>query len=923
MVTSGNLNEPKDLGSFQSSGAFQDLGPLPDTPLPPTPPSAKKTTEQAANTGILPLSDDNVKNVTYFPPGAVLPPQAAKAGLVLINMISKAWEHARNPFDPGWRHTQKYEKVLNFIGKGMMEQIHVPNKSSDQVKEMINFWITGKEEDRDKGIHYSSIPARNKCQQQTAEVLRILFTDEGFANERDRYKAFMKAYDRALRSEYYTSTMDFKSYPRDKIAMQNLEHNNPEIAALHAIARALFTKIEMTDFMNSVAQKVAEDGGYKEKDVEGNGSLSPEEAFYRDFDQGVQNSEGIAKGIENADDQYKISPWTKWASSIKGGTKHMDLNPIKDGNPPNVYYTRIMPDGNELTFIRTPTPTIGDEINPAFIAFLRTAKANGDPIVYFNLQDRRSPAEQSSTKKWILETLGFAREDLRVKALEALAEDPEFKGFFTVVTLDKNSDFYWQREYKEGKKLHEEMAVRGDFFRLLSSNSPLKQNYEHLWEGKNLEVYVQAQLLEKHLKKQISKHATEAEAVEELIEIWRAVHKEGTNAFPVVAVQSRADFLYDFKARMFGNEKAGILKSPSFNISAPYNQPPHIDHIKHILDKVVDAHFPSDKFYFLTPKERQIAMEHAYDLIQDYILLASGARYTNTSCKDCIDRGAAEKIKKLAKDMLMFVKTRTAPSPEMQKDAKNIGLFMNAPALWARKRQILAERRARDRHVLEYMSNLSKTNPEAFISLNTLPARLYNGLDADPVTGQIGLREAIVNLNENPHHKVKEDPITEKLYPQYYLKMKNYNAEWLDKMDEISAVYDNDYYEIFKSLATNKVKDLDDQEKQIVQLCKEYAPLIEAFNIHLKQTLEKTAPTAEKAKYEEIKGFGNSEGFKWILSVANKYSVPSIKVPHREGQEIISLDETPPIKATPSTEEDARYNDLTGTLTKGVVSKET
>lgn len=145
---------------------------------------------------------------------------------------------------------------------------------------------------------------------------------------------------------------------------------------------------------------------------------------------------GMYSEIQEASASKKINPATKIGQSIRGEVRNLGFDPHMQGNPPYRKFDAHMraPEGTTgrtVGNLRISTPTKGAEINPEFKAYLRALKARGQKHMYINLQRSHE---------------GNAGEVERSSALHALAQDPEFAGTLSVVTLDKNSSFYNQKD---------------------------------------------------------------------------------------------------------------------------------------------------------------------------------------------------------------------------------------------------------------------------------------------------------------------------------------------------------------------------------------------------------------------------------------------------------------------------------------------
>ncbi len=744
-----------------------------------------------------------------------------KVGNVFTNTLNRLVEFIKNPLDPEWRKNQKYSLVLSQI-----KEIREENISKRKEEKNINLF------GRDVNDTYIEKMTSAHGDPQIAEfarryetVIKILNTEKGvYPTEREHYKAFIDANQHALAAPYYIQLMnDLPPYhtampeAREKVLKQL-----PQVVKdLHALSYTLFAEVIVTDFMNTMATGISEKGHPAEDKafVTSNEQVTAEELI-QNFKAVVakDNIDNFAKGIEAAPSKFKSFAPTKWASSIKGHWDKLDFNPIKDGNPPNLAYVRQTAEGKKIHFIRTPSPTIGNKVNPAFCAFLTHLEANGEKYVYFNLQDRRQPDQHPSLKKRVKEKLGSAREDRRVTAFEALAEDPAYKNVFQVVTLDKNSNFYWQRDHVKTDKL---------------LSKALEQGIIKIEE-------------KERFKKRLANHATEGEAIQEIVNRYRESKNGNKITHDLLEFEAiltnKNKFLKEFKQKLF-------VEKTSFNLSEKYSQTPHRENIEKILEQVTATYFPLSSGH-LTPLECQKIIELSYDLIQDYIILESGATYINISCKDCIDRGWAEKAKKQAKEILMEVCLGTKERlGELQQNINQWVPSLFAPSLWARKRQILPERRARVRQAVEAMTDLASKNPEAFMRLNALPQRLIE-------------LEKLKTAKDERIEKLKEARGTEDVNNAIKTILEEFEAT--NKRDEKGK---------------QKIEDessLKNEQELYVNRCKALAPVIEYYN-QRQAELRKDSIIIES---KELK-----DDLQTILTIASRASVSTITIPHHRDQE--------------------------------------
>ncbi|MBF0316143.1 MAG: hypothetical protein HQK50_13360 [Oligoflexia bacterium] len=116
------------------------------------------------------------------------------------------------------------------------------------------------------------------------------------------------------------------------------------------------------------------------------------------------------------------------------------FDPIMQGNYP--YKRMVLKNkGEESICLHLATPTIRSnesvEITPEFLAHLRNLKMKGEHQFYINFQKNGAPTAWELMKY-------FGIEYYRAQCLQGLNTVPELQGVIDVMTLDKNSEFYWQ-----------------------------------------------------------------------------------------------------------------------------------------------------------------------------------------------------------------------------------------------------------------------------------------------------------------------------------------------------------------------------------------------------------------------------------------------------------------------------------------------
>jgi hypothetical protein len=261
---------------------------------------------------------------------------------------------------------------------------------------------------------------------------------------RDLHKAFLSHLREAMETKAYTK----KGAP------------SAEQACIKALANelcyAMYTQANMTGFSQSLVAHVL--GEPKEAttafDASGTevgtptasdtptSSTASEEEFDFDLTEAPEpfpspleiklgSIEGMYRQIRESSDSKKINPATKVGQSIRGELRGLGFDPHMQGNPPYRKFDVHTRSGRVVSNLRISTPTKGAEINPEFKGYLKALAERGERHMYINLQRAHG---------------GNAGENQRSEAIHALSRDPEFAPALSVVTLDKNTSFYAQKD---------------------------------------------------------------------------------------------------------------------------------------------------------------------------------------------------------------------------------------------------------------------------------------------------------------------------------------------------------------------------------------------------------------------------------------------------------------------------------------------
>lgn len=312
------------------------------------------------------------------------------------------FEKTIDDIEVDWRANEKYHHVTSQIVKGLDSEL-ASNPPISALKATLLSLQEQKPLDTSEG----------KCRFYTAKALTALHCAGDktlFTNERTAYKEYKNFLREALETDFYK--------------------NNPNSTALAQLLNTLayteFSKVNTQAFTESVAEKFTEKKGLSAPsgtDV----VQSPTELM----SQMLKEMRSFHESRKNESEVL---------STIRGEVMFLGLDSTVQGNPTNVKFRVENKDGKEITNVRTPTPTGKDgQVTAEFKAFLRHIKSRGETYALINLQNRRYPG--------VIRTIfGFNGEYLRSRNLEALVNDPEFKDTITCFTIDKNSEFFSQKE---------------------------------------------------------------------------------------------------------------------------------------------------------------------------------------------------------------------------------------------------------------------------------------------------------------------------------------------------------------------------------------------------------------------------------------------------------------------------------------------
>lgn len=595
--------------------------------------------------------------------------------------IKLGWEVIRNPIDPDWRKNQKYQHILNEMHMGFEDILMgglTPSEkgvtySEEDVLTPIRSWYEEIKEKDGVLLRRPHEPnKREECRFYVKKALQCLIDDNvPYRTQRDRYKAVISSCEKALATDWYKSLLRQGKTPEK---MRELEQTVPEFAVLHAMALAQFTRINTQGFTESIAEELAKEGGYQEP-AQAEEVQNGQKRLMGIFQANVAQMPAFTSAVDNASFVHKIAPTTEAFTGLGASNMYTRFYPIKDtGNPVYVKY-RMKIGERDMTCVRTPTVTVGPhKVSPMFKAYLRALKSRGEKHTYINFQDRRLPHQHTGMRKaW--QNMGFIREDLRAKTLERLNRDPEFKDVISVFTFDKDSPFYHQ---------HVDRAAAYRFlYDLIDYGVALPQSAQEY-------------------QKRLSSHHTEAQVIDELMEIYNQNKAQlQLKPPPEGLLRGKAEFIDAFKGRIWDRQG-------SFHIPKEHKQD-----IEKIIDIVADTCF-TDKTS-LTPSDRQDLIEICYEFMADHLLRVTDANYFNETCKESADRGAGANYLKLSTKLLTEVLTQP-DRKGLDLDLKHLVSKINEDSLTARKRGV-NERLWRTLQAAKRMGSFADQHPEAFLRL--------------------------------------------------------------------------------------------------------------------------------------------------------------------------------------------------------------
>lgn len=302
---------------------------------------------------------------------------------------------------------------------------------------------------------------------QTQAVIDTLRSQE-FLSYSLQYETFIKLLRKALKSPSYAKAYRRGYWDQSESAPMHL---------LHKLCIALFSSVDLGEFCLEVVELLEHMGTPTQASSESASdttqldtplvhTLCPKDLL-KSFPKTYQNIRACP--------QFLKQPLLHHVAQMAQGRLNLAYDPYVQENLPYVLF-QISLNQRPVQALRLGTPTIEGifsraKVTPEFRGYLQALQAKGKKHVYFNLQHRKS--------RYL-----SANEAPRSHALEQLQYD--FPETFTLVSLAKNSPFYYQTGKSAGISnasdfkrhfFHELFAPKGHFYfpKSLQEDSFLQQ----------------------------------------------------------------------------------------------------------------------------------------------------------------------------------------------------------------------------------------------------------------------------------------------------------------------------------------------------------------------------------------------------------------------------------------------------------------
>lgn len=270
---------------------------------------------------------------------------------------------------------------------------------------------------------------------------------------RDAYKKIIKKYRSLINSDTIQAVID---YPKG---------SNIFIAKVYddlvRFGGVLYTGVNIQKYNNSLVDNLIKENeklqlkysNVNEKDL----------SFLPLMKRKILKLKEDYSSIRNAPEKLKINRFEKLGQNLKSSISAANFDPNMQGSLVSVKMKLIPKDKSKIkeqVVIRMATPTIGSregkvKINPEFRMYLESLKQKNTKIInagkdpkykhyYFNYQDMRKV--KNKKMQTLFAKLGINNEKNRGDAISELAgKNSKYKDVFEVISLNKNSDFYFQK----------------------------------------------------------------------------------------------------------------------------------------------------------------------------------------------------------------------------------------------------------------------------------------------------------------------------------------------------------------------------------------------------------------------------------------------------------------------------------------------
>ncbi|HSW72252.1 MAG TPA: hypothetical protein VLG44_02445 [Chlamydiales bacterium] len=259
------------------------------------------------------------------------------------------------------------------------------------------------------------------------------------------FQDFEKFLTEALNSPEYQKWIAYPPDPKDKTAYLLMDYVN--VLCKHHFLRSSGIKQEMDGFIHRLMRKGEE---LLKKETK----IPKTVNFWQKLSSDDESLRHLLKCYPSGP-LFKILDLLRNEEEERAG-----FEPLKQGNDPHTLF-QISYVQRDIAFLHLPAPTMQKVISKAevsdyFKGFLRSYQVHRPMLkhLFINLQDRTS---------W--------KEHIRSQVLESLQKQAEFSGCLTVISLNKDTDFYHQKgPYLEVnkaedfmKQLEEQMTSPEDF----------------------------------------------------------------------------------------------------------------------------------------------------------------------------------------------------------------------------------------------------------------------------------------------------------------------------------------------------------------------------------------------------------------------------------------------------------------------------